>query len=274
MRRLLLDQDPDALGRLVVEGKDAHYLLRVLRLGPGGLFRALSPLGNTEYELQIERCEHGRLECRVLQKDAGEEAQRDIKRRSALGALPPLILMQAWPKGQKLDLIVRQAVEAGVGDCIVFIADHSLVRLSKDDLLSKKARLERIAKEALQQSGASTPCRIHTFGSLDEALDCRKGLAEGCKQPLSLLMHQDTLAQNSLHQYLDSTPDSLALAVGPEGGFSSRECALCLSRGYAPFLLGPNVLRTETAALFALAAVEIIILERSSWQISSLSCPE
>lgn len=267
MRRLLLDRDPDSGGRTLIAGRDAHYLSRVLRMGPGDGFRALSP-GKREYQLRIVAVDQAGVHCVC---EAGSNDSPDASRFAFRSGLPQLVLLQAWPKGQKLDLIVRQAVEAGVGEIIVFVGDHSVVKPSSADMDTRRERFERIAKEALQQSGAAGPCRIHTASCMEEALSIREALAEGFSLPLSLLMHQDTLAQNTLHRYLDSTPDSLAIAVGPEGGFSPRECALAQARGCVPFVLGPTVLRTETAALFALAAVEIIILERSSWQSSAPS---
>lgn len=293
MRQLLLATEPDSRGCVMVRGRDARYLSRVLRLGEGDCFRALAPGGHREYLLRISSKTRDALSC-VLEPEAscsgaGEtssptasakslashelERGRDRERAAAAGGLPPFILMQGWPKGQKLDLIVRQAGELGLAHVIVFVSEHAVVRPDPKGFPERLGRLERVAKEAVQQSGAAQPCRIHLCVSTGEALERRDELLAGTKNACSLLMHQDVLAQNSLHRYLDSTPDALVIAVGPEGGFSPPECALFMERGFSPFILGPTVLRTETAALFALAAAQIIILEKSSWHIRTPSCP-
>jgi 16S rRNA (uracil1498-N3)-methyltransferase len=82
---------------------------------------------------------------------------------------------------------------------------------------------------------------------------------------VGIFLHQDPLAQGTFHGYLGVGPDALALAVGPEGGFSPLEVEQLVSTRFLPALLGANVLRTETAAIFALAAVHAILLEKASW---------
>jgi 16S rRNA (uracil1498-N3)-methyltransferase len=72
--------------------------------------------------------------------------------------------------------------------------------------------------------------------------------------------------QKGLHSYLESLPAEIGILVGPEGGFSEEETNFCLDAGLNPVYLGSNVLRTETAALYALASVQILILERDEWR--------
>lgn len=284
MRHLLLASEPDSHGRITLRGRDARYLSRVLRLGVGDSFRALSPGGHREYTLRIYEKLRDSLSCELCAEKGPadlpvdvpaleREKSRDRERAAHTGTLPRTILMQGWPKGQKLDLVVRQAGELGVADVIVFVGEHAVVRPDVKDFPARIRRFERVAKEAVQQSGAAQACRIHLCASTLEALDLRDTLLAGAERVCSLLMHQDVLAQNTLHRYLDSTPDTLVVAVGPEGGFSPGECSLFMERGFLPFVLGPTVLRTETAALFALAAAQIIMLEKSSWHIRTPSCP-
>ena len=89
------------------------------------------------------------------------------------------------------------------------------------------------------------------------------------RQPgtLGLLFHHLPLENKSLHGYLGKcTPEMVALAVGPEGGFSSAEAGRFIAAGFKPFTIGDTILRTETAALYAAAAVRILLLERDSWE--------
>ena len=79
------------------------------------------------------------------------------------------------------------------------------------------------------------------------------------------MLHQEVLEKGSLHGYLVNSPDITALAAGPEGGFSPKEVSLFLAAGFRPVLLGNSVLRTETAALYGIAAVRTILLENEAW---------
>jgi 16S rRNA (uracil1498-N3)-methyltransferase len=84
---------------------------------------------------------------------------------------------------------------------------------------------------------------------------------------VSLFLHTEPIAFHTLHGYLDRVPERVELAIGPEGGFSPSEVTLLTERGFRPLHLGQRVLRTESAALFALGAVQILIQERHSWQL-------
>jgi len=84
---------------------------------------------------------------------------------------------------------------------------------------------------------------------------------------VGILLHQEPLEKGTFHEYLGYDPDFVALAVGPEGGFSPREVSLFLAAGFRPLLMGNTILKTETAALYATAAMRIILLESESWSL-------
>lgn len=277
MRRLLLDTLPDDGGWVDIGGKDARYLVRVLRLGPGSSFRALGPDG-AERLLTIHSASPGAVRCREA---AGGEAVRtarscmtgalDEERRAAASPLPPFALFQALPKGPKMDLVVRQAAEAGVALVAPFLSERTVPRPGGADgeAAGRLERWERIVKEARQQSGSPVATRVLAPLPFEAAVAEWRSFAAAAERPASILLHQDPLAQGSLHGYLSSCPDAVALAVGPEGGFSDDEAARFLALGFKPALVGANVLRAETAALFAIAAAQVILLENSSWTLKT-----
>jgi 16S rRNA (uracil1498-N3)-methyltransferase len=165
-----------------------------------------------------------------------------------------------------MDLIVRQATEAGVSLILPFVAQRSVSRPdSGSDTLAKRDRWARIVREARQQSGSDLATVVTEPMTLDGALAAWRDYTGQCSSPVGIFLHQDPLAQGTFHGYLGVGPDALALAVGPEGGFSPLEVEQLVSTRFLPALLGANVLRTETAAIFALAAVHAILLEKASW---------
>jgi 16S rRNA (uracil1498-N3)-methyltransferase len=158
-----------------------------------------------------------------------------------------------------MDLIIRQAVEAGVERIVPLLSDHAVVRPGEGS--ARLERWRRIAREAREQSGAARPALIEPPVRLDEAIGReRAGTA--------VFFHEDPAASSPLHGILAGAEGPFAVLVGPEGGLSPRETSLLASSGFRQAWLGDGVLRTETAALYALAAVRTIVRERMTWRPS------
>jgi 16S rRNA (uracil1498-N3)-methyltransferase len=166
-----------------------------------------------------------------------------------------------------MDLVVRQATEAGVTAVLPLLSGRSLARgasRGEEGGGTRGGRWERIVREALQQSGSSIPTRVLEpleLAALPAAL-ASFGLSPSDPR---ILLHEAPLAQSSMHEYLTGAPEAVALCVGPEGGFAQDEIDFLVKEGFKPLRLAGAVLRAETAALYAIAAVQIILSERSSW---------
>ncbi|WP_456433470.1 RsmE family RNA methyltransferase [Thermosulfuriphilus sp.] len=216
--------------RVVLAPDEGHHLRKVLRLragediwlldGQGGLF-----LGT------IEETSPQGVAVRV----------KDLIFR-APPALP-LVLVQAMLKGERLAWLIQKATELGATKIVLFESRRSVVRRTGGE---KLRRLRRIALEALKQSGRLYLPEIVGPLPLKEALT--KGAEEIC-----LILHEKE-GQRRLKDLLPQAGSGLSLAVGPEGGFEAEEIKLAQGLGYTPVRLGKAVLRSETAALAALAA--------------------
>jgi len=232
--------------RISLDGEDFRYLVRVLRKRAGDRLAAVDA-GGTGFVLRILRV--GRSECDV------ELAPAAVAPVSPGGTR--ITLMQCLPKGRKIDLIVRQATEAGVERIVLVLSEHSQVRPDEKD--ARVPRLRKIAREALQQSGAPRLPEIEEPRSL-------ASVAQGAGQwDTALFFHEKPRGGAALHQLLAGTPRSVAILIGPEGGLSGDEAALLEGAGFHPVYLGDSVLRVETAALYALGAVKTILQERDAW---------
>ena len=141
------------------------------------------------------------------------------------------------------------------------LSEQTIVKITAGEADSKRQRWQRIAREALQQSGAARLPQIERPIGLTELL-------ERNDPGWVLFFHQARLAAGSLHECLAEAPARLSLLIGPEGGFSGGEVDRLLGSGFMPVYLGDTVLRCETAALAALAAVKMILQERSNWKLS------
>ncbi|MCX7786727.1 MAG: 16S rRNA (uracil(1498)-N(3))-methyltransferase [Spirochaetes bacterium] len=232
-----------------LEGKDYHYLVRVLRKRVGDSFNASDGAG-TYYYATVEEIAPSFCILRVQRRGPLERP------------FPEITLFQCIPKGKKLDLIVRQAVELGVSRVVPVISKFSVPRW--ESLSEKIQRLQRIAKEAAQQCGSLEVPKILPPLPLEGIVEV---FHPAEPDQLGLFFHQAPLARTTLHQYLSLYRKGIALVIGPEGGLSEEEVTCLQQRGFSPAYLGPSVLRTETAPVFALAAVQILLLEKTAWKL-------
>ena len=270
MKRFILKEEPDSKGLVRLGGADYHYLIRVRRLVVGEYFSAQLP-GGEETLIRIHSAADGVLtgECAAAPNAENGLPEGGVPQ----GGLPPIILFQALPKGEKMDLIVRQAAEGAVTEIVPFISEYSVPKIKgqgrggADPAANKTARWERIIREARQQSGSAIATAIRPPVSADALFAYWEGLKQQRPGALGLLFHHIPLAQASLHGYLDNCPETVALAIGPEGGFSPAEADRFLAAGFKALTMGNTVLRTETAALYGAAAIRIILLERNSWEM-------
>ena len=267
MKQFILDAGPDRNNQVRLEGDDYRYLVKVRRLARGEFFPAALPNG-AKISVRVLSAANGVLTGKCFFDDKIDEtggATGGDNAPEANSQTPPLILFQALPKGEKMDLIVRQAAESGIAEIVPFVSEFSVAkpRAGKE----KYSRWERIIKEARQQSGSKTATIIRPPVRLNELLDYWKKMNEA-EAALGLIFHhQRGLEQKSLHSYLDNNARAVVLAVGPEGGFSEREVPVFLENGFKALTIGDTILRTETAALYFAAAIKVILLEKNSWEL-------
>ncbi len=254
MKQFILPSPPDTHGMIRLGGKDFHYLIRVRRLSAGDTFTALSPQGGL-FRVTVKSVEHESLVGTCI-PIASEKADTD---------LPRIILFQALPRGTKMDLIVRQAAEGGISEIVPFISAYSVPQIDQDKVSHKTQRWERIIREARQQSGSPEATSIRPLTDVPGIIEYWETLKSEEKDLLGILLHQDPLEQGTFHGYLSSRVGVAALLIGPEGGFSPEEADRFIKAGFKPLVMGNTILRTETAALYAAAAIRIILLEKASW---------
>jgi len=236
---------------LTLDRREAHYLLHVRRLKEGDTLPGGDSRGN-RYTLTILR----------LSGEGGCELSITPGEKTAVDAdspgQPRIILQPCLLKGKKMDTVLRQATEAGVAEIQPLVSQNTVVQPREEG--QKGERRLKILKEAAQQSGnPGVPC-------LREPRPLRE-TAPLKADALGLYFHEKALDNGSLHGYLEKPYNTIYLLLGPEGGLSLDETAFLDGIGYHPVHLGPNVLRAETAAVFALGAVMTIVGEQKLWSM-------
>jgi 16S rRNA (uracil1498-N3)-methyltransferase len=221
---------------LSLDGSAWRHVIQVLRLAPGDPLLLFDGRGN-EYSAVLQTV--ARQQVRV-----GDLRLQRQEPRAALA----LRLWIGISRGERMDFALQKAVELGVADIRVFAARRSVVKLSGDKLDRRLQHWRGVVVGACEQSGR---CWLP---------DLRMSDLPGAPLPewrddLKLLLHHR--ATRSLR---DMTPagGGVQLLVGPEGGLDERELAAVEHAGFVPVRLGPRVMRTETAPLAALAAVQTL----------------
>jgi 16S rRNA (uracil1498-N3)-methyltransferase len=236
--------------RISLSGGDFRHVARVLRMREGDSLNAVDSRGAL-YEMRIVRV--GRAACDV--QLVPRESDRDPGVPAPRARAVRITLLQCLPKGRKIDLIVRQATEAGIARIVLLVSEHAVARPGEDD--GRVSRLRRIAREALQQSGTPELPEIEGPAPFSSIAGGDWGTA--------LLFHEKPLGDQPLHSLLAGRPRAVSLLVGPEGGLSEAEVTLAEAEGFRAVHFATGVLRVETAATFALGAVMTILQERDAW---------
>lgn len=161
-----------------------------------------------------------------------------------------ITLAQALPEASKMDWIIEKAVEMGVAAIQPLAAQRCVVRLSSERAEKKQAHWQGVIVSASEQSGRN---RLARLAPVD---DLHHWMAQQDMHKRILLSPRggQSLADWARHQ----PPQALSLMIGPEGGFSIQEEDSAMARGALALSMGPRILRTETAGIAAVAALNAL----------------
>lgn len=228
---------------VALSADDLHHASHVLRLQPGETIEVAPAAGGTAFQVELTSVAAERIAGRVVAVLPARDATATV------------VLVQGVAKGDKMDSIVRQAVEVGVGAVAPVLTERSVVRLDAGKRAAKAERWSRIAKSAAEQSHRSSVPPVYPPVTL----------AEFAKRTSEferiVVLWEDADAASAGSRHLDAVVAAwpnpqlgkVALVVGPEGGLSVAEVEALVQAGAEVATLGTTVLRTETAAVVGTA---------------------
>jgi 16S rRNA (uracil1498-N3)-methyltransferase len=237
MARFFVPQRDVADGKARLQGGEFRHLQRVLRLREGDTVTLFDDAG-VEHEGVIVSLSPRVATVRIT-------ASAAPARESTLA----LTLYQGVPKGRKMDLVVEKATELGAIAIVPFVSTFGTASFAATE--GKRERWQRIALAATKQSGRTVVPEIGTTLTFPEVV----GAAAAMDRRLLFFEHADAATLPPADAAKAATTTA-AVIVGPEGGFSSDEITRALAAGIVVSGLGPRILRTETAAIVALALVQ------------------
>lgn len=222
-----------AQSRITLDSGAARHVARVLRLGLGAKLTLFDGNGG-EYPASIVE-----LDKRQVIVELGE--LRKVELESPL----KITLAQGISKGERMDYTIQKAVELGVSRIAPLSTERSIVNLKGERLEKKLAHWQGVIVSACEQCGRNTLPELLAQQTLDDWL-VNESSGEGL-----LLDHRAEGSLGSLQ-----LGSEITLLIGPEGGLSESERQRAVDHGYQGIRLGPRILRTETAALTALAGLQ------------------
>ncbi len=243
MHRFFAEPPVLGLDSFRLDAAESRHAARVLRLGPGDHIEILDGAGI-------------RVEGRVIEADPAGLRIQTVRRHSIPSPARPITLVQSMPKAPTMETIIEKALELGAARIVPIMSSRCEVRLDSGAAVSRARRWRATAIAALKQCGAPWLPQIDPPQSLAGYLG-RPLAAE-----LALLGTLESDGRRARH-WIDAfcsahgrAPASALIWIGPEGDFTPDEIRAIRQTGACPLSLGPHVLRSDTAAIAALAILQ------------------
>ena len=220
--------------QITITGEDVNHIKNVLRMKPGDELSVSNGIDGRDYRCGIVDFSDDYVNCelRFIKEDGIE--------------LPAKVtLFQALPKADKMEFIIQKCVELGVYQIVPVAAHRCVVKLDDKKAESKTVRWQMISESAAKQSKRAVIPEVHTPVSMKEAV--RMATAMDVK----LIPYELAEGMKHTRELIDGirSGQSVAVFIGPEGGFEDQEIKDALEAGIEPVTLGRRILRTETAGM-------------------------
>jgi len=213
----------EILSEVVVEGEEFYHATKILRFSVGDEIILCNGNG-TDYRAIINKINKDNMLCKIVGESLAETEPKT-----------EVTLCCGYLKGDKTELVCKQAVELGVKEIIVFNSQFSSAYMSENKL----ARLNKVTVEACKQCGRNAVVPVKYYDKLQDVLQDYSAWDNklfACE------------FENGKREAINLGKGKVVAVVGSEGGFSEKESELALSLGYKSISLGKRILRAETAS--------------------------
>lgn len=238
--RLYIECPLHAGSTLTLDKSQSHYLGRVLRARTGA---AIELFNGDGYNY-----------AGIIESISRHEITVSISSRSAAGSASPcrIRLLQSLSRNEKMDWVIQKAVELGVAEIQPIETSRSLIQLDEKRASRREAHWRSVIIGAAQQCGRSE------IPPVKAPLDLASALATVADDERCMIALPD--AEQSLYQVLhtEQRQAKVAVMIGPEGGFDPEERSVIASANFLAVRAGPRVLRTETAAIALISAIQLV----------------
>ena len=246
MHRFFVEEPAMGENSITITGGDVNHIKNVLRMAVGDKICVINGQNNKEYYCEITAVGNDAVDTRICEiRESDQELGNEV------------VLFQGLPKSDKMELIIQKAVELGVHTIVPVSTDRTVVKLDAKKEANKRKRWMSISESAAKQSGRLRIPEVTPVVSYREALEMAK------KMDVRLIPYELAEGMEKTRELMSSIQpgQSVAVFIGPEGGFESSEIEKAMEIGAWPITLGKRILRPETAGLVTLAML-VYNLER------------
>lgn len=245
MYRFFAEDEINSGQDIIISGEDYNHIKNVLRMKPGE--QVLVSDGNDREYLCSIREMTGNQIILSIEDILGESRELPAK----------ITLFQGLPKGDKMEQIIQKAVELGVYEIVPVAMKRSVVKLDSKKAAKKTERWNSIALSAAKQSKRGIIPKVSSVVSFKEAVS-QASLMDGF-----LLPYENAAGMEEARRRMNSMKGkkSIAIMIGPEGGFEESEIDLAKQEGAGILSLGKRILRTETAGMTVLSILMFLLEE-------------
>ena len=246
MHRFFVEEPAMGEDSITITGGDVNHIKNVLRMSVGDKICVINGQNNKEYYCEITAVGNDAVDTRICEiRESDQELGNEV------------VLFQGLPKSDKMEFIIQKAVELGVHTIVPVSTDRTVVKLDAKKEANKRKRWMSISESAAKQSGRLRIPEVTPVVSYREALEMAK------KMDVRLIPYELAEGMEKTRELMSSIQpgQSVAVFIGPEGGFESSEIEKAMEIGAWPITLGKRILRTETAGLVTLAML-VYNLER------------
>lgn len=220
--------------RAFITGPDVNHIKNVLRMKPGEEISVSNGVDGKEYRLGILELTDDVINCelRFIKEDGAE--------------LPVKVtLFQGLPKADKMEMIIQKCVELGVTSIVPVATKRAVMKLEEKKAASKIARWQSIAEAAAKQS------KRGIIPNVEMPMTFKEAVAKATAMDVKLIPYELAEDMPGTREIIEAIKpgETIAIFIGPEGGFDPSEIDLALDNGITPITLGKRILRTETAGL-------------------------
>jgi len=223
--------------KITLSEEQSRHVAKSLRMHCGDMITLCDGAGN-DYGCIIDEITKNSVTLTVCYRQASS-TEPDVK----------VSLFQGVPKGDKMEDIIQKCTELGIFEITPVLTKRSISRPDEKQAAKKQARYRKIALEAAQQSGRGIVPEIRSMTSFKNAVD-------SCTADLIIIFYEG--GGKSIRELISEDVKSVAVFIGPEGGFEKEEVNAVIEKGGVNATLGKRILRTQTAPVAALTSIMLL----------------
>ncbi|MDO4554233.1 MAG: 16S rRNA (uracil(1498)-N(3))-methyltransferase [Lachnospiraceae bacterium] len=245
MYRFFMEDGITSEKDITIQGDDYNHIKNVLRMKPGEEV-LISDGKDREYLCRIKEIRNQEI-LLAIEDIIGTSRELPTK----------ITLFQGFPKGDKMEQIIQKTVELGVYEIVPVMMKRSIVKLDEKKAARKTERFNQIALSAAKQSKRGIIPKVSSPVKFEEAVRQAK------EMDAFLLPYENAEGMEGARTLLKSMKgkDSIAVFIGPEGGFDDSEVRMAMEAGAKTLTLGNRILRTETAGMAVLSILMFLLEE-------------